>query len=173
MSTTAEVTRTHRNMTEKLGWAARSCSRIDDAKTVKDAESVQDHFWSFLHGSRLIWFYLGEFLKNRGDPKETAARIMNGWVGTNLSIGEQKIWKAVAELRTEDVHTKPVETEEKQTVAIASRGGKILARNGKICSVKVVKYVVQFDGDEYDAVTLANQGIKLLQRFVTDFPTLV
>jgi hypothetical protein len=75
--TTDDASRTHRNMTEKLNWADRSCSRMSNAKASGDAEAVQDHFWSFLHASRLIWFYLGEFHANRGDPRGTAAQTMN------------------------------------------------------------------------------------------------
>jgi hypothetical protein len=146
---------------------------MNDAKSAKDAESLQDHFWSFLHASRLIWFYLGEFLQSRGDPKGTAALIMNGWVAKNLSADEKKVWEAIARMRTEDVHAQPVETEEKRKTALATRGGKLLTRNGKLCTVTTVKYVVKFDGDEFEAVSLSGQGIMLLKRFVKDFPVLV
>jgi hypothetical protein len=98
---------------------------------------------------------------------------MDQWVVVNLSASEQEVWKAVAELRTEDVHTRPVETEQKQSSAIAMRGGKILVSNGKICCTKVVKFQVRFDDAEYDAHRLANESIVLLRRFVKDFPALV
>ncbi|MCY2991446.1 MAG: hypothetical protein NTY19_26755 [Planctomycetota bacterium] len=160
-------------MTEKLEWAARCVERMNVARSDKNATDVQDHFWSFLHASRLVWFYLGEFHKARGDANGAAKITMNTWTATNLSPIEQRVWDTIANLRTEDVHTRPVETEERTSGASATRGGKLLTRNGKLCIVKKVEYKVLSGTDEFDAIDLANRGLGLLQRFVADFPCLV
>ena len=173
MPSTADTTRTQRNMIEKLDWADRSVSRMNDAISEEDAVAVQDHFWSFLHASHLIWFYFNNFLKNRGDLKKTGVRIMKNWAASHLSASEQKAWTAIADLRNGDVHVQPVETEEQETTGLAVRDGKLLARDGKLCTVTIVTYEVSFDGNEFEAIDLATEGVELLRRFVADFPKLV
>ena len=173
MPISTDIVRTQQNMTEKLDWAARSVLRMNDAKSKKDAVAVQDHFWSFLHASRLVWFYLGEFIQTRPNFSRTAGEIMDCWTASHLSAPEQTVWGAIADLRTQDVHTRPVETEEQQTTSLAVRDDKLRVRDGKLLAVKIVKYNVSFDGDELDAIDLATKGVGLLRRFIADFPQLV
>ncbi len=172
MSIGSDITRTHQHMSEKLDWAARCVDRMIAAKSTNNAIDVQDHFWSFLHASRLIWFYLGEFHKSRGDASGTAKTTMNTWTSTNLSPAEQRVWDAIANLRTEDVHTRPVATEQSSSRALVRRGGKLLRRNGKLCVTKIIKYNVTSGQDDFDAIDLANRGVGLLRRFVSDFSRL-
>jgi hypothetical protein len=168
-----DALKTESHMFEKLAWAERCLQRMQDAKARGDTVAVQDHFWSLLHASRLIWFYLGEFVSSRGDPRGTAARLMNDWKSRTLNTTEQEHWGLLADLRTEDVHTKPVTADKQDRTSIAMRGGKILVSPQGICMAKITKYVVIYDDTEYDAFHIAESGVKLLKRFVADFKSLV
>lgn len=164
------VTQTKSNMLEKLAWAERSLARMDQAKQASDNTAVQDHFWSLLHACHLIWFYLGEFLQSRGDPKGAAKRLLEQWQTKNLSNAEQSTWALLVALRTEDVHTKPVATGKKKR--LVCRDGKLLV-SGNIGPCVVTVFVVNYDGKEHDAFHVARTGVGILRRFVEDFDTLV
>jgi hypothetical protein len=83
------------------------------------------------------------------------------------------VWDAIDAMRTEDVHTQPVEIEEQQSSAVGIRDGKVVVRRGKVCVIKVLKYMVESNGKDYDALSLSASAIQLLRRFVNDLPSLV
>lgn len=173
MQITSDVGQTQKHMAEKLGWAGRCVERMIAAASSKDETDVQDHFWSFLHASRLVWFYLGEFHHARGDAKGAAKITMKSWTDPNLDSDEKRVWDAIANLRTEDVHTRPVDTVERTEGHLVSRNGHLVKRNGHLCKVTATRHIVSDNSTEFDAIDLASRAIKLLTQFVEDFPSLV
>jgi hypothetical protein len=165
----SDVNQTEQNMREKLEWAERSLARMKEAKLKGDDAAVQDHFWSLLHACRLIWFYLGEFVKSSGDPNKTAKKLMDQWQALELTSDEQEIFKVLADLRTEDVHTKPVSTDKQRFPA--AQGGQPMARRGQPCAV--ARYFVEHNGKRYDAFGVAQEGVRLWTCFVKDFSQIV
>ena len=154
------------NMQEKVDWAARSLDRMRLAKTANSTVDVQDHFWSFLHAAKLVWFYFGGWVKQNPTGHSAKARI-KPWE-KKLTSDEQDTWATVHKLRDADVHVKPVDANRDRGIAVQDRGLVVSGRG----VVVVERYVVNHDGRQIDAFKLCEDSIPLLCRFVREFETL-
>ena len=154
------------NMQEKVDWAVRSLERMRLAKTANNRVDVQDHFWSFLHAARLLWYYFGAWVKQNPTGR-SAEKRMEPWE-QSLSPTEQRTWSTVHKLRDDDVHVQPVDANRHRGIAVRDRG--IVVSGGKVLIVE--RYVVNHDGREIDPFKLCEDSIPLLRRFVSDFEKL-
>ena len=154
------------NMQEKVAWATRSLERMRLAKTAKNRVDVQDHFWSFLHAAKLVWFYFGGWVDQNPTGRSAKTRI-KPWE-QSLAPDEQATWSTVHALRDADVHVQPVDANRQRGIAVRDRGVVVSWRG----VVVVERYVVNHDGREIDAFKLCENAIPLLRRFVADFDKL-
>jgi hypothetical protein len=132
----------------------------------KDATGVQDHFWSFLHASQLLWFYVGGHFKFMGANVGSAKAFVQDWETSALDEDEKAIWKAVNDLRTSDVHVEPVVTEEKPETRILMRDGKILISEGKILCRTTIEYFVIVNDKGVPCQEIASRWIGLARRMI-------
>lgn len=164
----SQDTTTKTNMAEKLAWMSRSKTRIIEHK---DAPiEVQDHFLSYIHASRLIWFYFGRYLKAEGRP-DKAVDLVDKWKST-LSRRQVEIWDFITELRTEDVHTQPVPVKNTQKPGVLAVNGKVLMIGGKLLKVGNWQYKVDVGGTKEDVFSLIEESFPLFEKFIDEFNTL-
>ena len=162
-----ETVRAH--MIEKIGWAERSVTRMRESNRAPC--EFQDHFWAFLHASRLIWFYFGRWLDCNG-AKGQAGEMLDYWKERHLRASDRRAWDAVTSLRTADVHVKPVPVTPRESKAIGIRGGKILVCAGKVVAVSTLTHRVEHDGESLDCLRLATRSLELLTQFAARFDQL-
>ncbi len=156
------------SMAEKLAWAQRS---LDGMKAAKDGNAVlvQDHFWTFLHASHLLWFYFGKWVRESG-AKKTAANLLKEWQDRRLTPDELAAWDSLASLRNEDVHVQPVMAEKPRGAGImVSKEGKIMVCKHGIMVSKEKPYRVKQGGVELELFALCEAGMRALCKFVDEF----
>ncbi|MDA0242862.1 MAG: hypothetical protein OT477_05560 [Chloroflexi bacterium] len=159
---------TKRNMSEKLFWMQRSYERMKSGSA--DLVEVQDHFLSFLHASRLIWFYFGFYVEASGRGK-IAGKLVDGWKN-ELSIEDKKCWDVISQLRTHDIHVQPVQIKNINQPALLAFEEHLLTINGHLLSVGDWQYEVDYDDKKYDVFLLCNKGLDLLAKFINEFDAL-
>lgn len=172
ITTIPDITRTTRlNMREKLAWAERSFGRMTDAID-GDHDSVQDHFWSFLHGVHLLWFYLGRWVKESGGGSSTK-RLIEEWKRESLSPDESVAWESLRCLRDQDAHVEPVVPKKPEggRLLYDPTSGKILysARTGKLLLSKRKPFRITQDGTELELLSVCEAGLAASQKLVRDF----
>ena len=151
---------------EKVDWAERSLARLEHALNQKDAIALQDHFWSFLHASQLLWFYVSRYFTAIGSSGGSAKSFVQNWVTNCLDDNEQIVWKGINELRAFDVHVEPVVTEQKMETRVIVSDAKVLMRDGKILVRQRTQYFVELQGTRYECQELAKQWIRLARRMI-------
>jgi len=124
----------------------------------------QDHFWSFLHGFRLLYFYLGVWLRANGRQGE-AGQVVDPWKA-GLPKQFTDAWDLLAALRNEDVHTRPVNAEE--GFLALEDGGHLLLESGE--RMVLEDYVVEWEGVAISVVPLCELCLSASERFVHEFP---
>ena len=159
-------------MLEKLAWAERCVSRMKLAAK-DDAEETQDHFWSFLHASHLIWFYFGRCAVEVGHGKKEAQRLVDSWKASAISDDEAEAWNTIQALRTEDAHTQPVATDRHQVKALMIRNKKMMIRNGRMMVRHSTRYFVGHKNQRFDALRLSVISLRVLRKFVNQFDSLL
>ena len=163
---TADLQQTLRHIAEKVDWAERSFARLEQAANQKDATAVQDHFWSFLHASQLLWFYVGRYFSSLGNAAGNAKTFVQNWVTNSLDANEQLLWHGINELRTSDVHVEPVVTEEKSETRLLVRDGKLLMRDGKLLMRTRTQYFVSIQGTPHEVPAIVKKWIVLARRMI-------
>jgi hypothetical protein len=158
---------TRANMREKLAWAQRCITRMRIASAEHNQLDFQDHFWSFLHATRLIWFYFARWTKSVG--AENARSLATRWE-LKLSESEKRFWKAMQDLRAEDVHVQPVSTSLLSSTKPITYEGLPVTLEGKRIVMTTVTQQVEWKDEQLDALELSDRGIALLQRFTDEFP---
>ena len=162
---------TRANMQEKYAWAVRSANRMEEAYQDGPA-SVQDHFWSFLHGVHLIWFYFGRWVKHER-PGAKAQSLVEQWKTRNLSQAERAAWDQIEKLRNEDAHVQPIQARKPEGGHLlkSARTGHLLksAKTGHLLRSKRKSYRVIQGGTEVELLPLCKAGIRAFEKFVDTF----
>jgi hypothetical protein len=166
MGVAVDLAKTLDDITEKLSWAERSVQRLSDATKEKDAIAVQDHFWSFLHASQLLWFYIGRYFESNGYNAGSARAFVQNWVMKELDSTQASLWSVVNSLRSADVHVEPVVTTPKTETRLFAREGKLLVRDGKLLVRTDTNYFVSFQGVQYECQSAARDWIVLARRLM-------
>jgi hypothetical protein len=158
-----------RNMNEKFGWMRRSKDRMQEQK--EDPLNVQDHFWSYVHASQLIWNYFGSYCYSHGLPKGQPGILVNAWKdefpADKNSLREA--WKILNSLRNEDVHVEPVETIQTERAEFVTHHGEPVTYQGELVTHGDYKYKVVHDSVEYDVWELTAEGIEVMGLFIAEF----
>ena len=155
-------------MNDKLLWLTRSYERM--LERIDDPVEVQDHFWSFLHASRLIWFYFGKWL-NDNDRKDQAGSAVDRWK-ESLEEAEAEAWDLISSLRTEDVHIRPVETKNiKKPENVTVNGAQVTVGDDPVVAGNWV-YQTTHERKEVDIFSLCKTGISILGKFIHEFDRL-
>lgn len=156
---------TKNNMLKKLDWMQRSADRLK--KELANPTEVQDHFLSFAHASHLLFFYFARWLKfngRDGSAKPLIERYVN-----SLEPEAALIWKCLQEVRTEDVHVKPVKIANTQRPAALMFNGERIFFNEHPLMFGEYRYVVECAGNEIDVLHLCSLGVEVKQQFCNNF----
>jgi hypothetical protein len=156
---------TRQNMNEKLSWMMRSQERM--LEHIEDPVAVQDHFLSYIHASRLIWFYFGRYLKaiNR---EGKAGDAIDTWK-LSLSPEELDVWDIASSLRTEDVHVQPIKIENTGQPSALTIGGSALTIGGSRLVIGKWRHEVDFKGEPRDIFFIVEKTVPLFKKFIDEF----
>jgi hypothetical protein len=156
-------------MEEKLAWMRRSADRI--MKAGKNDDEVQDNFLSFVHASHLLWFYFGQWAADVR-AGSSAKTLVQNFVST-LEDRSAEVWRCLDALRTEDVHTRPVQVADQgPKFLLAAPGKALLAAPGRLLLAQQYRYVVSWGSKEYYVNELCERGLSVKEQFKDRFDTL-
>ena len=152
-------------MLEKLAWMKRSAERIE--KSLSCPDDVQDNFLSFTHASQLFYFYFSKWAKEVGKV-ESPKNLVKKYVAS-LSPSESEIWNCLQELRTEDVHTRPVKISNAERPEEMFLDGEQLFLDGEPLSLGEYRYEVHFGSRVFDVLSLCQIGLQAKAKFCDGF----
>ncbi len=155
-------------MLEKLAWMKRSTERI--RLGLNHPADVQDHFLSFIHASHLLFFYFGGWVKDIGKAP-SAKELIEQYVAS-LDLDSATIWKFLQNLRTEDVHTKPVTIVNIESPGALTFKGQTLTLNGAQLMFGKYRYVVELSGTSHDVLHVCDVGLAVKGRFCEEFDSI-
>ena len=133
---------------------------------------VQDHFWSFIHGAQLIWYYFGTYCSNKGLSKGEARGIVNSWKDRLEDRSEADAWDIINSLRNEDVHVSPVRTKNTQEPKLVYHEGEVATHNGENVVHGDWKFIANHNGKNRDVWELCEKGIGVYEQFIAEYDKL-
>jgi hypothetical protein len=165
------------HISEKLDWAIRSLARIQQSG--HDRLLIQDNFWSFLTAFKQSWFYYFHLVADLNPHLTSKQRnklgieIIEKWKEKKLNPEEQTCWNVLQALRDFDTHSQPLlpTVEEREGILANELGQLLMADDNTVLSLGTMTfYFIRYEGQEYQVINLANNGISALRKLLQFIP---
>lgn len=154
-------------MVEKLEYGRRCFVRMREAKQRQDLIDLQDHFWGLVAARGQIWYYFGRWVGEKKKPE----RLIQRWQ-SRLAPPDAQCWSHLLALRIEDVHVKPVTVRSSTVTEIVVVDSIPVTVDDKPIVATETFYRVECNGTSHDVFSLSQQGLALLERFISEFDQL-